>query len=135
MGLEPYEFEFVVALIRSYCLAGLAIGWCLGALVRQMIHSAQPWVKREQEKSRKKKEDELTGDSIRMCNNCGQDRPYPTRAGRWEYCLDPAVVELKGGKREWIPVTIKQTEEGREIWPDGEDEPMWWPSDAMWRKI
>lgn len=70
-----------------------------------------------------------------MCNCCGQQRPYPTEPGKWEYATDPALADMMGKKLIWNPVIVKADEEGMTITPVGEDEPIWWPNNAMWRKV
>jgi len=63
----------------------------------------------------------------RPCECCGQSRPYPTEPGRWKYKIRPEGF--------WHNVTVKEHEEGLTITPDGESEPMWWPSNAQWEEI
>lgn len=68
------------------------------------------------------------------CTCCGQERPYPMEPGIWQYrqaCLDTdwntveiKVVYVEAEKREIL-----------HIFPEGEAEPIWWPTNVQWRKL
>lgn len=68
--------------------------------------------------------------NTKPCPCCNQTRPYPTDTGIWEYCEYPVMPASF-----WVRVTVKRTEDGLTITPEGQNEPIWWPSMASWRKI
>jgi hypothetical protein len=66
-----------------------------------------------------------------MCNEkrcpfCGQQRPFPTEPGKWEY-THPI-------KEEWISVEARLEEGILRLFLEGDDKPLWWPNYAIWRK-
>ena len=68
-----------------------------------------------------------------QCTCCGQDRPYPTKHGKWQYKTMPDPLE----RNHWITVDVINGPEDGDlgIIPEGEKEPVWWPGNAMWRKL
>jgi hypothetical protein len=66
---------------------------------------------------------------VECCPCCGEVRPYPKNAGEWEYRRDPAINYI------WNRVSIVQTEVGLVCIPEGNTEPIWWPTLAAWRKV
>lgn len=71
-------------------------------------------------------------DNVTLCSCCGQERPFPTEPGIWEFCEDPLF------NHDWVRCIIERheyPEEGMTVTPIGSDEPIWWPKDAKWRKV
>ena len=66
---------------------------------------------------------------IKMCECCGQCRPFPTNPGKWEY------KSTFFSDTHWQQVEILQDKEGLIMIPFGEKKPTWWPPNVEWRKI
>lgn len=79
--------------------------------------------------------DRIVDTNVKLCPCCSQPRPYPTEPGVWEFCQAPYMP-----KQIWIRVEVKlpdindrDGDEGLRLWRD--DEMLWWPGNATWRKI
>lgn len=73
--------------------------------------------------------------NVSICHCCGQNRPFPTERGEWEFCEMPTSP-----KAHWVRCTIQNPLPDDRDGPDGlrlwvNDEMMWWPKNAAWRKI
>ncbi len=74
--------------------------------------------------------------NIHICPCCGQEVPFPTEPGEWEYCEYPSTSNPK-----WNRVSVRLPEsddrfgsDGLRLWKD--DEMIWWPSGyTAWRKV
>ena len=68
-------------------------------------------------------------EDVKQCPCCGQNHPYPTKPGTWEYNENPVTNNV------WVRVVVKQDKEGLTMTRVGEQEPSWWPNQAAWRKV
>ena len=70
---------------------------------------------------------------IGQCVSCGQDRSYPTRPGKWKYKEVPDFL----GRNQWVVVDVIAGPEDGDlgIIPEGQGEPVWWPKQAIWKKL
>ncbi len=80
-------------------------------------------------------------ENIRDCHCCGQPRPYPREPGKWEYLESPTMTREDGSTyHKWQRVNVIAHNDDYEgpslrIIPEGETEPIWWPSNCAWRKV